>query len=215
MKKIFVLDEFDLEKIWRHLSSIGATSSKILDEGFRSSLLKEAEGYAYKPEKEIVGRGNRIVRQHMGSFDEFPSGSKYVLLRKTFQALLDARLAGSAASSFAAPVNLDSMVLQKYEEGSLGITPHRDRSVYVNLVCIFCIGGRGKFHICSDRAGSDAREIDASPGRVILMRAPGFLGSKERAFHCVTDIQETRYTLGLRQTQCRNPGKAPEASMAS
>ncbi|MBI2486575.1 MAG: hypothetical protein HYW01_06385 [Deltaproteobacteria bacterium] len=91
------------------------------------------------------------------------------------------------------------MVLQKYEKGSIGITPHRDGLSYINLVCIFNIGGRGKFFICSDRFGKDAREIDASPGKVVFLRAPGFFGSKDRPFHFVTDIQETRYTFGLRQ----------------
>ena len=90
--------------------------------------------------------------------------------------------------------------LARYETGSLGITPHRDGFKYKNLIGIFMIGGRGRFYVCSDRAGNDAREIDASPGNVILMKAPGFLGRKERPFHYVTDIQGTRYIFGLRQS---------------
>jgi hypothetical protein len=71
---------------------------------------------------------------------------------------------------------------------------------YINLVCVFVIGGQGSFYVCSDRSGNDSIEIDASPGNVILMRAPGFLGSEgERHFHYVTDIREPRYTFGLRQ----------------
>ncbi len=34
---------------------------------------------------------------------------------------------------------------------------------------------------------------------MIILRAPGFLGTKLRPFHYVTDINETRYTFGLRQ----------------
>ena len=44
------------------LSSVGTTSVKILDEDFRVTLLEEAEGYNYKPEDEIVGSGDRLVR---------------------------------------------------------------------------------------------------------------------------------------------------------
>jgi hypothetical protein len=92
------------------------------------------------------------------------------------------------------------MVLQRYEKGSIGITPHRDGLRFINLVCVFAVGGRGRFYVCSDRSGKDAREIDASEGNVILMRAPGLFGSQDnRPFHYVTDIRETRYTFGLRQ----------------
>jgi hypothetical protein len=92
------------------------------------------------------------------------------------------------------------MVLQRYEENSIGITPHKDGLRFVNLVCVFVIGGQGRFYVCSDRFRRDAREIDASPGNVILMRAPGLFSSENnRPFHYVTDIRERRYTFGPRQ----------------
>jgi hypothetical protein len=97
-------------------------------------------------------------------------------------------------------LSFNSMVLQRYEEGSLGITPHRDGLSYVNLVCVFIIGGRGRFYVCSDRSGRDAKEIDASPGNVIFMRAPGLFEAEDnRPFHYVSQIEEPRYTFGLRQ----------------
>lgn len=199
IREVFILDDFDIIKILEELSSIGATSVRILNEDSRMSLLKEAEGYIYKPEDEIVGSGDRIVRQQMGSFDDFSEGSKYILLKNSFQALFDGYLAELETYLFETRLGFNLMVLQKYEKGSIGITPHRDGLRYINLVCIFTIGGRGKFFICSDRFGKDAREIDASPGKVVFLRAPGFFGSKDRPFHFVTDIQETRYTFGLRQ----------------
>ncbi len=64
-------DDFDPHKMLEDLSSIGVASVKILNEDLRSSLLEEAESYTYKPEDEIVGSGDRIVRQQMGSFGEF------------------------------------------------------------------------------------------------------------------------------------------------
>jgi hypothetical protein len=101
---------------------------------------------------------------------------------------------------FETALNFNSMVLQRYEEGSLGITPHKDGLSYINLVCVFVIGGRGRFYVCSDRSGRDAKEVAASPGNVILMRAPGLFGAEDnRPFHYVTEIEETRYTFGLRQ----------------
>ena len=104
---------------------------------------------------------------------------------------------------FATRLNFNALVLQKYDQGSLGITPHRDQLSYINLVCVFMIAGQGRFCICADRSGNNAQAIDATPGRVILMRALGLLGATTRPFHYVTDIQAPRYTFGLRQQRDR------------
>ncbi len=200
MEEIFVPSELDIGEILEQLSSVGATSVRILDEEFRLALLKEAEGYSYEPEDVIVGSRDRVVRQQVSSLGDFPDGSRFVLLKNSFQALLERCLAESGSHPFHTPLNFDSMVLQRYEKGSIGITPHKDGLRFVNLVCVFAIGGRGRFYVCSDRSGRDPREVDASPGNVILMRAPGLFSSEDnRPFHYVTDIRETRYTFGLRQ----------------
>lgn len=199
MNGLFALENLDLKKTWQGLSGRGATSFRILAEDYRMSLLREAQRYSYRPEAEVVGSGNRIVRQQVGSFEDFPDDNPFILLKNFFQAFLNGCIADSGISLFQTPLSFTSLVLQKYETGSLGITPHRDHLRYINLVCIFVIGGWGRFYICADRSGKDATEIDASPGNVILLRAPGFLSSRDRPFHYITDIQETRYTFGLRQ----------------
>lgn len=200
MENLFVLGNLDLGTILEELSSVGAASLRLLKEDFRIALLKEAEGYTYKPVDELVGRGDRVVRQQLSSFSDFPTGSRYLLLRDSFQELTEQYLAGLQQYPFQIALTFDSMVLQKYEEGSLGISPHKDGLSFINLVCVFVIGGRGRFYVCSDRTGRDAKEIDASPGHIIIMRAPGLFGEEDnRPFHYVTDIQERRYTFGLRQ----------------
>ena len=201
LKRPFLLGSLDINKVLQDLSDFSATSFRILTEDFRMSLLAEAQGYPYSPEAEIVGCGGRIVRQQVGSFEGFPDHSQFVLLQNSFQALLNRCIAHSGTSAFQTPLSLTSLVLQKYAKGSLGITPHRDHLRFINLICIFVIGGRGRFYVCSDRSGRDSKEIDASPGHVILLKAPGFIGSRDRPFHYVTDIQETRYTFALRQEQ--------------
>ena len=163
-------------------------------------MLKEAEDYGYEPEDEVVGSGDRVVRQQVSSFEDFPEDSGCVLLKNSFQGLLEQRLAGLAPYPFETALDFNLMVLQRYEENSIGITPHKDGLSYINLVCVFVVGGRGRFYVCSDRSGRGATEIDASPGNVIFMRAPGLFGPEDnRPFHFVTDIRETRYTFGLRQ----------------
>src|SRR5919199_2279512 len=200
MDKLFVLSDLGSGEILEELSSVGATSVSILDEDFRMALLKEAEGYHYRPEDETVGSGDRLVRQEVSSFENFSAESRYVLLRDSFQELLERSLAKLESCPFETALGFNSMVLQRYEKGSIGITAHRDGSSFINLVCVFVINGRGRFYLCSDRSGRDAREVDASPGNVIVMRAPGLFSSEDnRPFHYVTGIRETRYTFGLRQ----------------
>ncbi len=200
MGDFFLPRNFDTASILKDLSSLGATSIRLLDEDFRVALLKEARDYTYEPEVEIVGSGGRVVRQQLSSFEDLPKDSDYILLKSSFQDLLEDRLARLGTYPFERALGFNSMVLQRYEEGSIGITPHRDGLSYINLVCVFVIGGQGSFYVCSDRSGNDSIEIDASPGNVIFMRAPGFLGSEDnRPFHYVTDIREPRYTFGLRQ----------------
>jgi len=200
MEKLFVPSNLDVGEILEKLSSVGATSVGILDKDFRLTLLREAEAYVYEPEDQVVGGGDRVVRQQVSSFSKFSGESRFVLLKDSFQALLEPCFSALGSYPFQTTLNFDLMVLQRYEEGSIGITPHKDGLRFVNLVCVFVIGGRGRFYVCSDRSGRDATEIDASLGNVILMRAPGLFGSEDnRPFHYVTDIRGTRYTFGLRQ----------------
>ncbi len=199
MSEIFTRHDLKIEDLLKRIEAIGAASVQLLQDNFRLGLLEEAESYAYKPEAEEVGSGNRIVRQQMGSFGDFSVNSKFLLLKEACQKLLDEQLAILPAYPFDTRLRLDTLSLQQYPQGSLGITPHRDGWRYINLICIFVIGGYGRFFVCEDRQGSDSIEIPAYPGNVIFMRAPGFLGSTQRPFHFVTDIRGTRYSFGLRQ----------------
>ena len=199
MYKHLTTSVIDIKRTFEKLSENGVTSLKILDENSLMGLLEEARNYTYRPLPEIVGRGENVVKQQMERFNDFSEDSKFILLKNSFQVWLDEHLKRLEEYPFEIALDHNSLELLKYESGSIGITPHRDNFRYKNLICIFIIGGRGKFYTCSDRSGIDAQEIDTSPGNVILMKAPGFLYQKERPFHFVTDIQETRYVFGLRQ----------------
>jgi len=192
----------EIDHLTDHLEKVmlvGAASLPLLDESFRRGLLAEAESFTYTPEEEFVGSGERLVRQQMGSFESFPPGSAYLELRDAFQFWLEVRLQCLPQYLFPSPLHFNSLSLQKYAQGSIGITPHRDGLRYINLICIFVIAGQGRFFVCADRSGQEAVEIEATPGNVILMRAPGFLGEDLRPFHFVSEISATRYSFGLRQ----------------
>jgi hypothetical protein len=195
----FLLDDFDVGNILGKLSEFGAVSIRILREDFRLCLLKEAESYIYRSEREIVGHDDKIVIQQMSTFEEFPGNSKFYNLKISFQALLEDCLKNLKPYPFHTRLLFNSMSLQRYEKGSIGITPHRDGFKYKNLISNFNIDGGGRFFVCSHRSGKDSYEIPFPPGNVLLMRAPGFLGMDERPFHYVSDIQGTRYVFGLRQ----------------
>jgi hypothetical protein len=199
MNNILVAKEPDYNRLMEEIGTIGASSFKILDETFRRSLLSEAKLYTYQSAEEIVGSGEQEVRQQLEFIEEFPDDSHYLSLRIVFQDFLEARFQSLPEYPFEERLNFNSLTLQKYPQGSLGISPHRDRFTYINLICIFNIGGEGRFFISKDRSGQDPIEIDAAPGRVIIMRAPGFYQMQSRPFHFVKDVVGERYSFALRQ----------------
>jgi hypothetical protein len=89
IEELFLPTNLSADSILEELSSVGATSVRLLEEDFRVALLEEAEDYDYEPEDEIVGMGDRVVRQQVSSFDVFPEHSGYVLLKHSFQDLLE------------------------------------------------------------------------------------------------------------------------------
>lgn len=193
------LEVRDLTTHIEKVALVGAASLPLLSEAFRLRLLAEAESYTYTPEEEFVGSGEKLVRQQMGSFESFSPGSAYLELCIAFQVWLEERLQSLPQYPFSTHLSFNALSLQKYEQGSIGITPHRDGLRYINLICIFVVGGQGRFFVCADRSGREAVEIDAAPGVVILMRAPGFLGEDRRPFHYVSEISLRRYSFGMRQ----------------
>jgi hypothetical protein len=199
VEDVFDPHGFDMEDALEAIARQGATSVPLLAEGFRLELLEEAKRVTYQLEPEVVGSGERVVRQQLATCEIFPLGSQYLVLQAAIQHLLESRLAEIEPYPFETPLHLDALALQKYAAGSLGITPHRDGLKYVNLIVVVVIAGKGRFCICADRSGRDAREIAADPGRAILMRAPGLYGSQERPFHFVDRIRGDRWTFGLRQ----------------
>jgi hypothetical protein len=196
---LFLPQTVGLDAVIQSVAKIGAASLPLLDDTFRRLLVAEAEQYSYRLEEEIVGSGENQVHQQLGTCEVFPAGSLFRLLSDSFQGWLDSRLDALPDYPFSTPLRFDSFSLQHYPAGSIGITPHRDGWRYIHLICIFAIGGRGRFYVCADRSGKAAVEIDAAPGNVILMRAPGFLNANLRPFHYVTGITEVRYSFGMRQ----------------
>lgn len=99
----------------------------------------------------------------------------------------------------AMPFAPNDIVLQRYPQDSIGITPHHDGSSRVNVVCVLVLWGDGTFALCDDRAGTNPRPVFAPPGRLILLKAPGFRGADRGPFHFVSGIRRGRLVLHVRE----------------
>lgn len=190
--------DFDVEEVVDCLAVNGAVSVPILPDDRRLELLKEAYSYHYQFQPEIVGGGK--VREQLSSVKEFPEDSLFHELKNDFTELLIRKLSSLKVKDlFARPIEFNDMSLQKYETGSVGITPHKDGKSRINLICVFNLVGKAEFAVCDDRTGSNSKLIDTAPGNVTLLRAPGFFKSTSQPFHLVRNITEERIVFGLRQ----------------
>ena len=196
MNEILEVSNFDIEKIIKDLRIQGGTSLPFLKDKFRQKLVEEAMKYPFKAAPEYVGTAG--VRQQLSSFFEFPEESLFFQLRDEFTNLLEDSFNQLENPLFKEKLNFNEMQLQKYEAGSIGITAHRDHIKYRNLIAIFYLEGSAKFYICEDINGKNTIELDAAPGNLILLRAPGFYDLLKRPYHFATDIVGERYLFSLR-----------------
>ena len=194
----FVEPGVDIVEVLDRLEREDAVAVPALTAEYRAWLLEEARATRFREARPVVGRGERLVRQRMGVHNGFGVDSRFRDLTRHYQTLWDEWLASIASSPFECPLVFNDLMLQVYEPGETGITPHMDRTGYRNLICLFVLEGRGRFGICRDRSGSGATIIDHEPGDVVLTRAPGFRGSDRRPFHFLDRITERRYVFGLR-----------------
>ena len=170
----------------------------MLAEGVCESLLAEAATVGWRPARALVGKPPDEVTQAMEICTGLPVGGLFHRLAEAWQGLWDTALAALPEHTFEGRLSFNDRVLQRYAPVPVGISPHRDRNGYRNLVCLFVLCGDGRFGICADRSGNRTRVIPAVAGDVLLMRAPGFLGERLRPFHFVDRIGSPRYVFGLR-----------------
>ena len=159
---------------------------------------------AFRSAKPVIGEGERAVYQDFDICLSIPQTHRLWQLTRAVERLIAAAL-GTMAEPPLEALPLNDLVLQRYPPGARGITPHRDHVRYVGLVVIVQMSGDGRFGLCADRSGAGTRALDAGPGDAILMRAPGFGGSKNRPFHFLDGITVERYSLGIRSDKTVEP----------
>jgi hypothetical protein len=92
------------------------------------------------------------------------------------------------------------VAVQRYQPGSIGITPHRDQRRCALLVAVITVVGSAPFTLCHNRAGDPIRTWQAAAGSLVLLRGPGLAGNPDgRPMHLVGGPTGTsRTSIGIR-----------------
>ena len=176
----------------------GASAARLLSEQGRGRLLASAQDLPWRPARAVVGEGERRVYQDFELTQQFPADSPYRQAAVSIEAALAAAARTLSPALLPQGFSFNDLILQRYAPRSRGISAHRDHLRYRGLVALIIVSGDGRFCLCRGRSGSDAREIVAGPGDILLMQAPGLAGSTGRPFHFLDRITEERLSFGLR-----------------
>ena len=190
--------ESELAGALTRLAGEAAVSLPLLGPADRRALVEAAAHLAYRAAKPMIGEGERTVRQDLELCMTIAPLSPFHALAAALEREVARALARLERPPLNAPPRFNDLIVQRYRPGSLGITPHRDHLRYRDLVAIVTLAGRARFLLCADRHGRDPREVPVPPGSLLLMHAPGFAGRRDRPFHMLSEVTETRVALGLR-----------------
>ncbi len=180
------------------LEAAPAVSLPLLSARARRRLIGATSRLRYRPATPAIGTGANAVHQDFELCMAIPERSLLRAFAATLEALLNAALVRMKPSPLAGPLHLNDTIVQRYPAGSSGITAHRDHLRYRDLVALVTLSGAARFCLCGDRAGANARELPCPPGHLLLMRAPGFGGGRDRPFHFLDRVTRPRLSLGLR-----------------
>jgi hypothetical protein len=188
---------FDLKSIINEMARTGAVSVPILPDKTRIILLDKARELR-QPDISWGKEGAGASSLNLLKLPNSVLPRTFSKFRKQFAGFLEGEIKSLGFRPFAVPFDINFMELIGYQEGSDGLSPHVDSDI--NMTFIFMLGGIGHFYLCDDRAGRNPREIDTTPGNVIIMKGLGFLDTKGSQYHYTGGIESERYVLSLRQT---------------
>lgn len=152
--------------------------TRVLTEPFRRALLREVEAETFARLDERVGPYgvHQQADQLALTGAEIADHPAVHRLCRDFTAA-----AGELRGWYPNDVSI-----QRYQPGSVGITPHLDGKRYRLLVAIFTLEGSAPLAICTDRDGTVQTEWQTVPGSLLLLRGPGLGGIEDgRPLHAV------------------------------
>ncbi|MGH3825416.1 MAG: hypothetical protein ACRDRA_21635 [Pseudonocardiaceae bacterium] len=185
--------DLDWSALLREVTEQGAAfAAGAVRRGVRDQLAAELVSGPYKPVQPVIGQ----VRQEADSF-LIPLGQlgRYPVLSRLCDELV------RQVHTHGVPEWVPNEVaVQRYQPGSLGITPHRDQRRYAQLVAVITIAGSAPFTLCRNRDGDPIRTWQADEGSLVALRGPGLAGHPDgRPMHLVGGPTGTpRTSIGIR-----------------
>jgi alkylated DNA repair dioxygenase AlkB len=96
--------------------------------------------------------------------------------------------------------HLNSIAVNVYEGGPVGIGPHRDESMYANMISIFSLDGNADLVFYENKERRQTATLRCPPGMLTLLRAPRSEGEKPfRPYHAVRNVSPGRISLTFRE----------------
>lgn len=188
MSEILQTELFDPDFVVERMMNDGAVALPLIEEDFRSHLLRLAEIYDFSAWQKYEGKHVKSI----GSFD---------LLRTALEDLINNVLRKAEPQALAEEFHFNMMELNRYLPGG-AISNHTDGPSFKGIISIVVIDGKANFYSVptSDfrNFAAKKRRISSNPGDVIFMRAPGFLGTTDAIRHQVTRASTRRFSLAFR-----------------
>ena len=188
-----LVPDLDWSALLREVTAEGAAfAGRAIHPPFCAQLEAELGDGPYQPAEPVIGQ----VRQETESF-EIAIGplERYPLLRRLCDELV--RQVHQHGVLGWVP---NEVAIQRYQPGSIGITPHRDQRRYAQLVVVITVAGSAPFTLCRNRAGDPVRTWQANEGSLVLLRGPGLAGEPDgRPMHLVGGpTGMSRTSIGIR-----------------
>ncbi|MGH3900205.1 MAG: hypothetical protein ACRDTA_18575 [Pseudonocardiaceae bacterium] len=185
--------DLDWATLLREVTDQGATfAARAVRRPFCDQLAAELRDGPYEPVAPLIGQ----VRQETESFEvPVPELDRYPLLGSLCDELV------GQVHQYGVPEWVpNEIAIQRYQPGSVGITPHRDQRRYAQLVAVITAAGSAPFTLCRNRAGDPIRTWRADEGSLVLLRGPGLAGDPDgRPMHLVGGpTGSPRTSIGIR-----------------
>ncbi|MDA2927966.1 hypothetical protein MYX78_12185 [Acidobacteria bacterium AH-259-G07] len=189
-----------------HPAKLGGISIQgFLPSEFKEELLCEIKNNSRlfrRAPRKYINAFQEFDYFHLGEADQKRVKGDFKAMYRLREGYADLCSALSKRAQFSTAGHPNSITVQRYWERSLGITPHRDESKYINLISIFILEGEAPFFVCSDRQKSQCTQLPALPEDLILLRTPRNPEEKRlRPIHCVGRVTQERYSVTFRQIE--------------
>lgn len=166
--------------------------------GFREALHRETASGPFAASEREIGPVYQEVAGYVVTSSEaagFPLADH--LRRELSQRVRDTGAGMEGLTSFVA----NEVHVQRYAQGSSGISPHRDGTRYRPLLAVFTTAGRARFSVHPARDAEPLAAWEVAPGDLVLLRGPGLAGADDgRPMHAVSGPtgDEARYSVSVR-----------------